>query len=264
MSPAGLEVRGLEVQRMGSLVVRDVDLVVPPGQVTVVLGTNGAGKTTMLEAISGIIQSAKGTISLDGHDITRLVRPKRARLGLAHIEQGRAIFPELTTEENLMVVRPRSEIDHAFEVFPELALRRGARAALLSGGEQQMLVIARALISEPKVLMLDEMSLGLAPIVLKRLVPLVDELAERGVGVLLVEQYAHLALAHGDRVYVLSRGEVAFEGDCEELIDDPERLRKLYLGVAGGEHDTQPADAHHGPTADATQVAADNAARERS
>jgi branched-chain amino acid transport system ATP-binding protein len=227
----GLEVRGLEVHRMGSPVVRDLDLVAPLGQVTVLLGTNGAGKTTLLEAISGIIPSAKGAISVAGHDVTGQARPRRARLGLAHVEQGRAIFPDLTAEENLRVAKPKSDIDDIFELFPELVSRRDARASLLSGGEQQMLVIARALVTDPKVLMLDEMSLGLAPIVLKRLVPLVRDLADRGVGVLLVEQYAHLALAHGDRVYVLSRGEIAFEGDCAELIGDPHRLRDLYLGA---------------------------------
>jgi branched-chain amino acid transport system ATP-binding protein len=256
VTSAGLVVEGLEVHRMGSPVVRDVDLVAPPGQVTVMLGTNGAGKTTLLEAISGIIPSAKGKISIDGHDMTGLARPRRARLGLAHVEQGRAIFPDLTAEENLMVARPRSQIGGAFDLFPELANRRNARAALLSGGEQQMLVIARALVSEPKVLMLDEMSLGLAPIVLKRLVPLVEELAERGVGVLLVEQYAHLALAHGDRVYVLSRGEIAYEGACRELVDDPERLRALYLGGPGSNGDGPQPGPDQNPTVGTEEVPA--------
>ena len=252
MTEAGLVVEGLEVHRMGSPVVRDVDLVAPPGQVTVMLGTNGAGKTTLLEAISGIVPSAKGRISLDDHDMTGQSRPKRARLGLAHVEQGRAIFPELTAEENLLVARPKSQIEGAFDLFPELANRRNARAALLSGGEQQMLVIARALVTEPKVLMLDEMSLGLAPIVLKRLVPIVRELADRGVGVLLVEQYAHLALAHGDRGYVLSRGEIAYEGDCRDLVDDPDRLRALYLGGPSADDDGPPSDLGQNPHVETT------------
>ena len=119
----------------------------------------------------------------------------------------------------------------AFELFPELAARRDARSGLLSGGEQQMLVIARALVKQPKILMLDEMSLGLAPTIIKRLMPLVRDLAGRGVGVLLVEQFANLALSFGDRAYVLSHGEMAFEGDSQELVADPARLRNLYLGV---------------------------------
>jgi branched-chain amino acid transport system ATP-binding protein len=169
-------------------------------------------------------------VNLDGQDITRMARSKRSRLGLAHIEQGRAIFGDLTTEENLLVAGRKAEIEGAFELFPALASRRNARAALLSGGEQQMLVIARALVNQPKVLMIDEMSLGLAPIIIKTLMPLVGDLAAQGVGVLLVEQYARLALAHGHRAYVLAHGQVAYEGGCQELIDDPQRLKALYLG----------------------------------
>ncbi len=233
MTVEGLEVAGLEVQRSGSAVVRGVDLVVPPGQVTVLLGTNGAGKTTLLEAVSGIIPASGGSVRLNGQEVTALPRAKRARLGLAHIEQGRAIFPDLTAEENLLVAGRRSQIEMAFELFPTLANRRTARAALLSGGEQQMLVIARALINEPRILMIDEMSLGLAPIIIKSLMPMVTDLAHRGVGVLLVEQYARLALSHGDRAYVLSHGRIAFEGDCRQLIEDPARLQSLYLGATG-------------------------------
>jgi branched-chain amino acid transport system ATP-binding protein len=228
---SGLSVQNLEVRRSGSPIVRNVSIEAPVGQVTVLLGSNGAGKTTLLEAISGIIPAAAGTITLDGTDITNVARTKRARLGLSHIEQGRAIFADLTCEENLLVAAPKTAIGDAFELFPELASRRHARSALLSGGEQQMLVIARALATKPKVLMLDEMSLGLAPTVIKRLMPLVRDLADRGVGVLLVEQFANLALAHGDRAYVLSHGEIAFDGPSAELAADPSRLRQLYLGA---------------------------------
>jgi branched-chain amino acid transport system ATP-binding protein len=226
----GLTLSGVEVHRSGSPIVRDVSMVVPQGEVTVLLGANGAGKTTLLEAISGIIPVASGSISIDGTDVTATPRAKRARLGLAHVEQGRAIFGDLTTEENLLVAGKREQIGAGFELFPELANRRSTRAALLSGGQQQMLVIARALVTRPKVLLLDEMSLGLAPTIIKRLIPIVRTLADEGVGVLLVEQYAALALANGDRAYVLVRGELAYDGPCAPLQEDPTRLRGLYLG----------------------------------
>jgi branched-chain amino acid transport system ATP-binding protein len=202
--------------------------------VTVLLGANGAGKTTLLESVSGIIPAASGSITLDGNDITSAPRTKRARLGVAHVEQGRAIFPDLTTEENLLVAGSKDQIGASFDLFPELGNRRSTRAALLSGGQQQMLVIARALVARPKVLMLDEMSLGLAPTIIKRLIPIVRTLAAEGVGVLLVEQYAALALANGDRAYVLVRGELAYDGPCAPLQEDPNRLRSLYLGGAAG------------------------------
>lgn len=230
-SGGGLEVANLEVHRAGSPIIRGVDLVVPAGQVTVLLGANGAGKTTLLEAVSGVISTASGTICLHGKDITKASRSTRARSGVAHVEQGRSIFGDLTVEQNLLVAGPRSTFGPAFELFPELEARRTAKASLLSGGEQQMLVIGRALVSRPRLLMLDEMSLGLAPVIIKRLIPLVRRLAETGVGVLLVEQFAALALSVGDRAYVLVRGRIAFEGDSFELAGDPERLRGLYLGT---------------------------------
>jgi len=230
----GLRVEGLEVRRMGSPVVRDVSLDAPLGEVTVLLGTNGAGKTTLLEAISGIIPSAAGSIELLGRNITKLPRSSRARAGLAHVEQGRTIFADLTVEENLLVCAPASEIGAALEPFPLLVERRRGRAGLLSGGEQQMLVIARALATRPRLLMLDEMSLGLAPTIIKTLTPIVGDLADRGVGILLVEQFAALALSVGTRAYVLSRGEVVFSGSCSTLAENPAQLRDLYLGVGAG------------------------------
>jgi branched-chain amino acid transport system ATP-binding protein len=228
----GLTVESITVIRSGTPVVRDVSLQVPLGEVTVLLGANGGGKTSLLESISGVIPSASGKLTLDGKDITKVARDARARSGLAHVEQGRSIFPDLTVEENLMVAGPKSAIGGAFDLFPELVSRRTARAALLSGGEQQMLVIARALVGKPKVLMLDEMSLGLAPIIIKRLIPLVRRLADEGVGVLLVEQFASLALSIGNTALVMARGEVAYSGPSADLLADPARLRLLYLGSA--------------------------------
>lgn len=226
-----LSICDLNVQRSGSTIVRGVSLHVPAGQVTVLLGANGAGKTTLLEAISGVIPSERGTIMLGDHDVTKASRSSRARLGLAHVEQGRSIFPDLTIEENFLVAAGRSEVERGFALFPELSTRREIRAGLLSGGEQQMLVISRALLNRPSVLLLDEMSLGLAPTIIKRLVPVVRSLADSGVGVLLVEQFAALALSIGDRAYVMVRGHIAFEGPSAVLRDAPDKLRDLYLGA---------------------------------
>jgi branched-chain amino acid transport system ATP-binding protein len=225
-----LAVNDLVVPRMGSPIVRGVSLGVEPGEITVLLGANGAGKTTLLEAISGVIPATSGSVTLDGRDLLSMSRDRRARIGLSHVEQGRTVFPDLTVEENLAVVT-RSSCDDLFEMFPSLAKRRSSRAGLLSGGEQQMLVIARALATDPQMLMIDEMSLGLAPIIVSQLVPMVAGLAERGIGVLLVEQFAPLALSIGHRAVVMSRGEVAYDGGCRELLDDPNRLREIYLGA---------------------------------
>jgi branched-chain amino acid transport system ATP-binding protein len=227
----GLVVSNLTVIRSGSPVVRDVSINVPAGEVTVLLGANGAGKTSLLEAISGVIGASSGMISLAGTDITRMSRTNRSRSGVGHVEQGRSIFSDLTTEENLLVAGPKSKLDASYELFPQLINRRHARAGLLSGGEQQMLVIARALVSSPKVLLLDEMSLGLAPLVVQRLIPLCRTLADGGVGVLLVEQFASLALSVGNTAYVLARGEVAYQGPAAELRADQSRLHRLYLGT---------------------------------
>jgi branched-chain amino acid transport system ATP-binding protein len=228
---SGLQITDLVVQRSGSTIIDGVSLAIPAGEVTVLLGANGAGKTTLLEALSGVIPSQGGSIVLSGRDLTKAARHQRAQAGLAHVEQGRSIFPDLTVEENFLVCAPRSRIERGFELFPELDKRRTARAALLSGGEQQMLVISRALINQPKVLLLDEMSLGLAPMVIKRLIPVVRRLADEGVGVLLVEQFAALALSIGDRASVLVHGKVAFEGPASVLSENPDQLRDLYLGT---------------------------------
>jgi branched-chain amino acid transport system ATP-binding protein len=230
---SGLQIRGLTVDRGGSHIVRNVDLEAPPGQVTVLLGPNGAGKTTLLEAVSGLIPSASGTIELDGHDIRKTARFRRSRLGLGHVEQGRAIFGELTVLKNVAVAaRDDEAAKAALELFPELEPRHDSRAAVLSGGEQQMLVIARALAAKPKLLMIDEMSLGLAPVVVQRLMPRIRKLADDGVGVLLVEQFAALALDIGDSAYVLSRGEIRHHGGCAELTGQMDVLRGAYLGTA--------------------------------
>jgi branched-chain amino acid transport system ATP-binding protein len=212
-------------------IVVDVDLRVPGGEVTLVLGANGAGKTTLLEAISGILPVKSGSITLDGDPIHRASRVRRARRGLAHVEQGRAVFSDLTVAENLLIATSDGNVEAAFETFPELANRRGIRAGSLSGGEQQMLVLARALLAKPSVLLVDELSLGLAPIIVRRLMPVVRALADSGMAVLMVEQYAALALEIGDSVSVLARGRVVFSGACDELDSHGGVLHGAYLGV---------------------------------
>jgi branched-chain amino acid transport system ATP-binding protein len=228
-----LEVSDLTVKRAGIAVIRGVSVAAEAGQISVLLGANGAGKTTLLEGISGIVSVTSGCIALDAADLSYANPGERARAGLAHIEQGRTVFAQLTTDENLRVsMNPETGLEDAYALFPELRQRSGVAAGMLSGGEQQMLVIARALLARPRVLMIDEMSAGLAPVIVSRLMKAVRRLADEGMAVLLVEQFAALALAIGDRAYVLRRGDVVYEGECGPLARDPERLHHLYLGDA--------------------------------
>ena len=225
-----LEITNLTIERAGFPIVRELSLEVRAGEVTVILGPNGAGKTTLLEAISGVIPAKSGTVRLGGLEIGNAPRQLRSRAGLAHIEQGRTVFPGLTVEENLIVGEHHTDPNTAFAQFPELEKRRKITAGMLSGGEQQMLVIARALMGQPKVLMVDEMSLGLAPLIVKRLMPEMRRLADAGMAVLLVEQFAHLALEIGDHAMVLSGGRSHWQGPAKTLIEQPEILRRAYLG----------------------------------
>jgi len=231
----GLDVRHLEVRRGGSPVVTGVDLTVPAGQITVVLGPNGAGKTTLLEALSGRIPASGGTAMLDGSDLLRMSRRARATRGLAHVEQGRTVFDDLTVTENLLVGARHGAIGPAFDMFPELRRRAGVVARALSGGEQQMLVLARAMVGRPQVLLIDEMSLGLAPMIVRRLLPAVRALADDGVAVLLVEQYATLALSVGTEAMVLFRGRIVLRDSAAELSRHTDRLHRAYLGANGAQ-----------------------------
>lgn len=222
----GLEIDGLTVVRAGSPVVRNVSLDAPAGAVTVLVGPNGAGKTSLLEAVSGIVRAAGGHIRLAGATITALSRLKRTDAGLTHVEQGRTVFGELTAEENLGVVGDPAP---AWELFPELEERRAARASALSGGEQQMLVIARALLREPRVLLIDEVSLGLAPVIVQRIVPVLRDAADRGVAVVLVEQFVSIALDIGDHAHVMAHGDIVLSAACDILRRDPEALKQAYF-----------------------------------
>lgn len=229
-----LETKGLVINRIGIPVVRDLNLIARSGEISVLLGANGAGKTTLLEGISGVCPVASGTILVAGNDVGKLKPGQRALSGIAHVEQGRTIFGTMTTEENLKVgMHEDSSLDEVYELFPELLARRDVASMMLSGGEQQMVVIGRALVGRPRVVLIDEMSAGLAPVVVSRLMKGVRRLADQGLAVVLVEQFANLALEIGDRAYVMRRGSIVYEGDCATLMNDPEKLHHLYLGDSG-------------------------------
>jgi branched-chain amino acid transport system ATP-binding protein len=215
-------------------VVRDLDLTVGEGEVVCLLGANGAGKTTTLLTIAGALPALSGTLHVLGSPVTKARAHDVARRGLGIVPEGRGLFYKLTVADNLRLRRHRQSTvdnDDIFGYFPALKSLMPRRAGLLSGGEQQMLALAGALIADPKVVMLDEMSLGLAPIIVEQLLPTVRNIAdERGMAVLLVEQHVLAALRVADRGYVLAHGEVVAEGSSAELRKDAELLEASYLG----------------------------------
>jgi branched-chain amino acid transport system ATP-binding protein len=242
---------GVSVARGGRTVVREVSLDIPPGEVTALLGPNGAGKSSLVLAVAGVLrptagrvllssasagQGANGVAVVEERDLTRR-RPEQIRAaGVAIVAEGRRLLPELTIEDNLRVAtysltreQTSSGIKYALELFPELEKRWNVEARSLSGGEQQMVVLAQALVSRPRTLLVDELSLGLAPVVVKRLVPTLGEVASTGVGVLLIEQFAHVALALAKTAYVLEAGRIRYHGSAAELRDNPELLQSAYL-----------------------------------
>lgn len=232
-----LEVRGLEAGYGPVQVLHGIDLDVARGEVVTILGANGTGKTTTLRALSGVIR-CRGTVRFDGQRIDRRRPDAIVRRGIAHVPEGRGTFALLTVEENLLLgahTRRRGrEVDHDLErvygSFPVLADRRGQQAGSLSGGEQQMLAVGRALMLRPKLMLLDEPSLGLAPQVTRDLFGIIEQVSrEQGVTIILVEQNAQLALRLADRAYVLERGRVAMSGTAGELAADAS-VRRVYLG----------------------------------
>jgi branched-chain amino acid transport system ATP-binding protein len=227
-----LELDRLSVGYDRAPVVRDLTLTVGPGEVVALLGANGAGKTTTLRAVSGLLKPASGAIRLAGQDLAGVSPTARARQGIAHVPPDRGIFFGLTVAEHFRL--DGTDLDAAVAHFPALRPLSGRKAGLLSGGEQQMLAIARALARRPKLLMLDEMSLGLAPVVVERLLPVVREFAtSHGTGVLLVEQHVHLALTIADRGYILAHGDLAASGAAGPLRQDRALLAASYLGGTG-------------------------------
>jgi branched-chain amino acid transport system ATP-binding protein len=235
--PAGvLELRGLSVERGRRTVVRDVSIDIPAADVTALLGPNGAGKSTLVLAVGGVLRPLAGSVSMDGRELSRQ-RPERIRrAGVAIVPEGRRLLPDLTVDDNIKVAaysmpaeQARAGRSRVLELFPELTKRLTAPARALSGGEQQMLVLAQALISSPRYLLIDELSLGLAPVVINRLIPIIRSIAEAGIGVLLIEQFAAVALGLARHAYILEGGRIRFSGLASELRAKPELLRSAYL-----------------------------------
>ena len=231
MKQHGLEIHNVCVSRGSLPVCRSVSLEVNPGEVVALLGPNGAGKSTLLDSVAGTIEHTDGTVILDGTDLSKKSRMRRARSGLSYVEQGRSVLGTLTVEENLLVTATSAALPDLYARFPRLHERRTSKANLLSGGEQQMLVIARAIASQPSVLIVDELSLGLAPTIVHGLLTHVRELADQGMAVLLVEQFAALALSVADRAYVMERGQIVFGGTAQHLIENPDLIARAYLAI---------------------------------
>ena len=230
---SGLSVTGVTVGYAGSTVLRDIDLTVDPGEIVVLLGANGAGKTTLLRSISGQLPATSGTIRLGDVDVTRRSGKGIVALGLTYIPDSRGIFSGLTVDEHFRIGgrRQRLDLDEALDRFPDLVRVRKQRAGLLSGGEQQMLALACALARKPRVLLIDEMSMGLAPLVVRRILPTIRQVStELGTAVLLVEQSIHQALEVADRGYVLARGQVVLASSAASLRRDTAAVLGSYLG----------------------------------
>jgi branched-chain amino acid transport system ATP-binding protein len=214
-------------------VLRDVTVSVPDSSVVALLGPNGAGKTTTLRIASGLLRPSRGKVFFNGRDITRLSPYERSRLGICHIPEGRGIFPSLTVRENLIMHSPpgkeQESFERARETFPALAARGTQVAGTLSGGEQQMLALVRAYVSDPKVVLVDEASLGLAPLVVDRIFEFLEAIARQGCALLLVEQYVHRAFQLAETVYLLNQGEIVFSGSPAGL--DGDEIFAHYTGL---------------------------------
>jgi branched-chain amino acid transport system ATP-binding protein len=231
-----LEVKALEVNYGGIRAVKGIDIAVREGELVCLIGANGAGKSTTLRAICGLLPARAGSVHYDGADVARAEVHQLPRRGLVMVPEGRGIFAQLTVEENLSMgayIRRDGEIaadiERRYQTFPRLKERRTQVAGTLSGGEQQMLAIGRALMAKPKLLLLDEPSMGLAPRLVAKIFEIVREIAREGVTILLVEQNARLALEVADRGYVMESGSISLEGEAKAMLENP-RVREAYLG----------------------------------
>ncbi len=244
-----LEVEGIEVHYGPVQALFGVSLSVAAGEMVALLGVNGAGKTTTLRTISGLLAPTRGCVRIDGRDVTGRAAQEMVRLGVAHLPEGRELFPDLTVLENLRLgywsrrkdrVGFERNLARVYGLFRRLEERAGQAAGTLSGGEQQMLAVGRALMSSPRLLLVDEVSLGLAPIVVSALFEALEQVNRAGTAVLLVEQFVHLALTHTARAYVLAKGEVVIEGPSRDLLASP-KLMAAYLGEMEQEMKAAPA-----------------------
>jgi len=233
-----LEIDGIDVSYGVVQALFGLSLRVEEGEMVALLGANGAGKTTTLRTISGLLAPERGAVRIEGRDVGGMSAQRVVRLGVAHLPEGRELFAELTVLENLRLgywsrrkerAGLSDRLDRVFSLFPRLSERGGQHAGTLSGGEQQMLAAGRALMSGPKLLLVDEVSLGLAPIVVSQLFGALEEINRQGTAILLVEQFVHLALKHTTRAYVLAKGQVAIEGRSNELLASP-AVMAAYLG----------------------------------
>jgi ABC-type branched-subunit amino acid transport system ATPase component len=224
-------------------VLFDVNFEIRRGECVALLGTNGAGKSTILRCVSGLEVPSRGVVRLNGRNITYVAPEQRVRMGIVQLPGGKGVFPSLTVWQNLQISArlfggSNAEVDAraegVLELFPELTERRKQAARSLSGGQQQMLALARVLIHEPEILLIDELSLGLAPVIVQRMLELIDELKSRGQTMLIVEQSLNVALSISDRAIFLEKGEVKFEGDAAELMARDDLARAVFFGTEGG------------------------------
>ena len=233
-----LEIKDLNVFYGAVHAIKGISLNVEQGELVSLIGANGAGKTTTLHAISGLIPVSSGTIELDGHNLQKTPPDKIISLGLAHVPEGRHVFARMTVEENLRmgayIIRDaqliNENLDRVYSHFPRLMERRRQLAGTLSGGEQQMLATGRALMTNPSIVLMDEPSMGLSPLLVKEIFNIIQQLHESGITILLVEQNAKMALSVSDRAYVLETGKISMSGKAAELAED-DRVRKAYLGA---------------------------------
>lgn len=231
-----LELINVNVFYGGIHALKDISLKVMDGEIVTLIGANGAGKSTTLKAISGLKKPSSGEIKFSGKKINSLIAPDIVKLGISHVPEGRRIFSKMNVMENLEMgaftrtdkVEINKDFEKIFSLFPRLSERKGQMAGTLSGGEQQMLAIGRALMSRPKLILLDEPSMGLAPIVVKEIFSIINSINKAGTTVLLVEQNAHMALSTADRAYIIRNGEIEIEGNAKELLQN-EKVKKAYL-----------------------------------
>lgn len=233
-----LEVKNLSVSYGAIEAVKDISFTVNDGEIVSLIGANGAGKTTTLHTITGLVPAKSGSVMYDGVDLLKTHNNKIVTLGMAHIPEGRHVFTRMSVEENLEMgafsLKDQSDLkkdlDMVYGLFPRLKERRNQKAGTLSGGEQQMLAMGRALMSHPKTILMDEPSMGLSPKLVKEIFSIIRKLHEQGITILLVEQNAKMALSIADRAYVLETGRITMEGDAKELLNN-EQVRKAYLGA---------------------------------